>query len=776
MSGRYGSDGRLQIDVPAASIVNASGILAFSAGTQQATSGTVTFADSNGFQWGLSNGVLTANATGLTAAANINISAGTTSNLLSAVTFSNSNHVSFGINSSTMTASYALEVAAGTATGTAANSLSALSFANSNGITWGLSSGTITASMSGGGGAQTGISGIANSETTYTSGTVSFSELGAITIRSTTGQQFQFSVNPQTNQSLGIYGISNTTGESSSSTYDARSLSFEGAGIASVGWSNSSWIVSATQSNQALSGSNGSFAFQTATFGNANGLSFFTTNGSLVGSYTVPTVTNSSWTASDSATSLTIGRLAFTGSNGITMNLLTTTGGLATLTATYTVPTVTNSSWTASDSATSLTIARLAFGTANGLTLSLSTTTGGSATLNGSYTVPSTAGLISAINGSGGTTSSNVSAITFANGTGISFQYDGTNVSANINANRVAVNGGNASAAGSANFVNANNISFNFSGAGNTRITASYEFDLSAGTTSSGVNGLTFQDSNGVSWGLNGGTITANDGYLSYWQNQPWIVATAGQTAGNSTAILMPFQIPLAGSFSYMRFPNSFSNPSTSQTATTNSSFGFSGSALSTYYAVVYSLGTGANSRSLQFVASGSGGFSQQISMSVSSGVNGSGTRWSVTQKYTFPQEGATNITASFTTAQSSGVLAVNSENANSDFGGMHFIDVPFANSLSAGAYWLAFGRSSTTSTQSLAFITGAALSHSHVCATQANQVWGLFGSAGQSSNALQVGLGSYTTNAMTTSSIALSQISSTLSHLHPYFELIRQA
>lgn len=44
-----------------------------------------------------------------------------------------------------------------------------------------------------------------------------------------------------------------------------------------------------SQSNQALSASNGSFTFQTASFGNINGFSFYTSNGSMVGSYTVPT-------------------------------------------------------------------------------------------------------------------------------------------------------------------------------------------------------------------------------------------------------------------------------------------------------------------------------------------------------------------------------------------------------------------------------------------------------------------------------------------------------
>jgi hypothetical protein len=64
--------------------------------------------------------------------------------------------------------------------------------------------------------AQTGISGIANSQTTYTSGTVSLGELGAITIRSTTGNQYQFSVAAQSVQAetqtfLGGLGNSQTT-------------------------------------------------------------------------------------------------------------------------------------------------------------------------------------------------------------------------------------------------------------------------------------------------------------------------------------------------------------------------------------------------------------------------------------------------------------------------------------------------------------------------------------------------------------------------------------
>lgn len=59
---------------------------------------------------------------------------------------------------------------------------------------------TVWLSVAPGGGAetQTAISGIANSETTYTSGTVAFSALGNLTVRSTTGQAFQISAPSQT--------------------------------------------------------------------------------------------------------------------------------------------------------------------------------------------------------------------------------------------------------------------------------------------------------------------------------------------------------------------------------------------------------------------------------------------------------------------------------------------------------------------------------------------------------------------------------------------------
>lgn len=93
--------------------------------------------------------------------------------------------------------------------------------------------------------AQTGISGIANSQTTFTSGTVGLSELGAVTIRSTTGNQFQISVNAQTAQT----GISSIV--ASDATYTSGSVQFTGSNIVTVRSSaNQRVVIDASQSVQ----------------------------------------------------------------------------------------------------------------------------------------------------------------------------------------------------------------------------------------------------------------------------------------------------------------------------------------------------------------------------------------------------------------------------------------------------------------------------------------------------------------------------------------------
>lgn len=188
-----------------------------------------------------------------------------------------------------------------------------------------------------------------------------------------------------------------------------------------------------SQSNQALSGSNGSFTFQTATFGSSNGMHFYTTNGSLVGSYTVPTVTNSSWTVSDAATSGSVARLAFTNLNNVTLSLSTGAGGSHTIVGS--IPAQSNQTLglyavgnTTGQSSSSTFDARTVSFVGQGIA-----SVGFS---NGSVniSVPSGGGGLTNIRVSAGTTSNLLSDITFSNSNGVSFGINASTITASVNA------------------------------------------------------------------------------------------------------------------------------------------------------------------------------------------------------------------------------------------------------------------------------------------------------------------------------------------------------
>lgn len=96
---------------------------------------------------------------------------------------------------------------------------------------------------------------------------------------------------------------------------------------------------------------------------------------------------------------------------------------------------------------------------------------------------------LTAINISAGTTSNNLSALTFANGNGVSFGINASTLTASI-------------------------------------ATSLTNIRLSAGTTSNLLSAVTFSNANGVSFGLDAGTITASHNALTSQSNQ-------NVTAGN---------------------------------------------------------------------------------------------------------------------------------------------------------------------------------------------------------------------------------------------------
>lgn len=263
---------------------------------------------------------------------------------------------------------------------------------------------TITISGANAGGAQTGISGIVVSNTTYTSGTVSFSNANGASFGSSAGQAItlSYTVPTLTNSSLTMQaGASTLSSVSRIAFVDSNGVSF-GASTSNNG---SITITATVQTNYLttadLSQNSSDYVRNWKLTGNTagttsskQGTDFWLAGGNGVtvsgSSNTISiSVANApaatSWTVSDAVTSQTIGRLAFTNANGLTMTLSTSNNGNATVFGSYTVPIVTNSSMTVSDAATSGTLARLAFTNINGVTLSLSTGAGGSHTVVGSH-------------------------------------------------------------------------------------------------------------------------------------------------------------------------------------------------------------------------------------------------------------------------------------------------------------------------------------------------------------------------------------------------------
>lgn len=270
---------------------------------------------------------------------------------------------------------------------------------------------------------------------------------------------------------------------------------FSNANGVSFGIAGQTVTASAAAGGVVLYDGANSITSGTAQFSNANGVTFGIVGQTITAS--VPAVGGAQTGISsiaDSAHTQTVGMLSFANSNGLTFGL-STGANTATLTASYTVPSTAGLLSVLNVSAgagTSKALTGLTFANSNGLTFGLST--GASAgTLTGSYTVPSLAGLLSAVNISAGTTSSNVSAVTFSNANGISFGYDGTNVSATYTVPSVA------------GLLSAINVS--------------------APNTSSNLSGVDFANGNGVTFGLSTaagavGTITAS------------VVAQTNQTIG----------------------------------------------------------------------------------------------------------------------------------------------------------------------------------------------------------------------------------------------------
>jgi hypothetical protein len=363
-----------------------------SAGTTNSNLSNFSFKDTNGISFGLSAGSIIS-ASVATSLTNVNVSAGTTSNNLSAMVFSNSNNVSFGLNGSTVTATITVPsqtnqtvglyassnttlTSSGTAdarslsfrgiggvtvgysanelllsgvttgglvsavnisAGTTNSNLSNFSFKDTNGVSFGLSAGSIISAS------------VATSLTAVkiSAGTAS-ANLSALTFFDSNNVSFGFNASTvtatasfpaQTNQTIGIYGSSNTT-LTSSGTIDARSLSIRGVGIISVGYSSNEIVLSVPSGGGGDGFNQAGFTNSTANSnmslvwaGNSNGsgnLTFGLTGSTITGSAALSGigagVSNLGNTAGSTGT-VTTGNVVFVGSNGITLSQSTGAAG-----------------------------------------------------------------------------------------------------------------------------------------------------------------------------------------------------------------------------------------------------------------------------------------------------------------------------------------------------------------------------------------------------------------------------------------------------------------
>lgn len=439
------------------------------------------------------------------------LSAGTGSVSSGTVVFSNSNGVSFGLNGSTLTASVAPGGAAGSVSaGTTNVGLGQVVFSNSNNVSFGLNGSTVTATAT--------VTYPAQSVQTQNMVSV-LGSTGNISFQNGNGVSFggnastvTASVAAQSVQTQNMVSVQGSTGAISFSNSNGISFGFNASTI------TASHNGLTSQSNQAFSAAGGSSAFQTLNFRDANGISFSNSGGSIQASYTVPAVPpETPFGVSAGTQSVSTGTLVFSNSNGITFGM----SGSSRITASHNGLTTARAS---NDGVGLATAQSNVTWTVNSAGLSLDARgyagTGTSAT-NASVTLNSLGLAISvAAPGGGGNFSAGVSNLGNTGGdTGVS----GTRLvlvgSQNITLNQAT---------------DANGLTVSISGgagaAGNTGF-------ISAGGQTASLGTVVFSNSNGVSFGANGQTVTASHNGLTQQTVQTQnMVSVLGSTGNISFA------------------------------------------------------------------------------------------------------------------------------------------------------------------------------------------------------------------------------------------------
>lgn len=515
-------------------------------------------------------------------------------------------------------------------------------FSNSNGVSFGMNGSTVTASHN-------GLTTAAQSNHSHGNPTLALTNLSGTTNSASNGLTLSLSAASQTAQSLGIYGLGNTTGASSSSTYDARSLSFVGGGIISIGQSNGSVQISAPAAvdftqlsvgNSNLGNTAGDTGVVTARLvlvGSNNITLSGSTNGGSQTLSIIGAAGGGGAAISAAGASASNGTVVFSNSNGVSfgMNGSTVTAshnGLTTAAQSnhsHGNPTLnlTNLSGTTGSASNGFTLSLSAQAQSNqslgGYAVGNTTAQSSSSTFDarsmsiqgaGGVSVGFSAGslVISGATGGGGgggvaisagANSQSTGTVIFSNANGISFGLNGGTITATVNpgaaAGIAAVNNSNTTyTSGTIQLTEGGGAITIASGTGQ-------RFAFSVPATSSIVG------TNGISLSTNGSTISIGPSTaLSRWINEPSITQV-GSVQGNSLVSVCPVQIPAPLDMSNLRFGASVAVT----TAGNSSSAGFAMSVS----AVLYSR----NGSTLSSVLSGSNAISASWSSNATGSVTG---------------------------------------------------------------------------------------------------------------------------------------------------------
>jgi hypothetical protein len=629
------------------------------------------------------------------------------------VRFTNANGVSFSVNGQTVSGSISAIKAFGASnTGNTAGNTGV-----STGVDWILAgSNNITVSQStaaGGpntlwvsgptvGGAQTGISGIVVSDTTYTSGTVSFSNQANITIGSSVNgatQYIRLSGNPaQTNQSaIEGFGISNT-GQTAGNTGISTGIDWVLAGSGSITLSQSTaagtntvwiqhpaWITTATQSSMSVSDAATSGTLARLAFTNLNGVTLSLSTGAA-GSHTIVGSHNAITSQSTQFLALTLGgntagTTTFHATNNASLflnggNNITLSGNGSTVTISAAAQTNQQMTLFATGNTT-----QSSTGTSNASSLIFAGSGIASVGItNGSVliSVPSGGGGLTNIRMSAGTTSNLLSDVTFADSNGISFGINASTITASANTVGTATT---VKAVASANSVGTVTRwaaeDHAHAGIGGIGISTSGN---EAGTTGSNVGTYWFEGGNNVTLSQ----ITSNNGSHTIVVSGPPAIsqfdpdrnqAITNSSLGQSTLYFRPVDVDGVVSASRINFFLSvaftYSGAPANSTAWLAMGYG------------LYTRGTGASTDRISLLTS--------YSMSYLSGSVSSSTRLSLTHYI-----GLSNATSHSTSGYGQNNATAGTY-LTSSIGGYRAIAMPMNLTLQPGRYWLGFSNQSAS-------------------------------------------------------------------------------